>query len=529
MHWIDAVASELVKRGGKQVIASGISISGHIHIGHSNDVFIADAVRRTVEELGVEAECVWCADDYDPMRRVPWPLNEGELEERYRQYLGVPYVNIPSPDPNYRDFVDYFSRPFVDSLEHFGIKVRIHSGAAAYRDGRMAWLVRKSLEQAGTIRSILNQYRDNQLPDSWLPVDVICENCGRISTTRAVSWHGDYVIYRCESADYVAGCGHEGEVDYTSGGAKLTWRVEWPARWRLLGVTCEPFGKDHAVRGGSYDTGKLIARKVFDYEAPFPIPYEWVSMKGKRLSSSKGVVFTLKQWLEIAEPEVLRYFIFRSKPMKAKEFDPGLPLLDLIDEYDLVESAYYDKTAEAGKKEEQQKRIYEHSQVGRVSENPIRRISYRFAAVLAQVTNDEKKIIEVLTSRKMLVNPSDLETKLALRRVELAGNWVREYAPERLRFKILEQVPVEVVRRLTPKQRQVLGKLADDLSKREFIPVELHNHVYAVAEMTGQKPNEIFQAIYLVLLGRDSGPRVGNFISALDRDFVVSRFREASL
>ncbi|MEM3514882.1 MAG: lysine--tRNA ligase [Candidatus Hadarchaeum sp.] len=529
MHWIDAVAHELVKRGGKQVIASGISISGHVHIGHSNDVFIADAVRRAVEELGLEAECVWCADDYDPMRRIPWPLTEGELVEKYRQYLGMPYANIPSPDPDYRDFVDYFSRPFIESLKYFGIKVKVHSGAAAYREGRMTELIRKSLEQADTIRSILNQYRDKPLPESWLPVDAICENCGRVSTTRAISWYGDYVSYRCEGTDYVAGCGHEGEADYTSGGAKLTWRVEWPARWRLLGVTCEPFGKDHAVRGGSYDTGKLIAERVFNYEAPYPIPYEWVSMKGKKLSSSKGVVFTLKQWLEIAEPEVLRYFIFRSKPMKAKEFDPGLPLLDLIEEYDLVESAYYEKKAESGRREEQQRRIYELSQVERVSETPIRRVSYRFAAVLAQVTNDEKKIIEVLTSRRMLVNPSELEIKLALRRLELARNWVMEYAPEHLRFKLLEQVPSEIVERLTPKQRQALRQLAEDLSKREFTPVELHNHVYAVAEMTGQKPNELFQAIYQVLLGRDSGPRVGNFISALDRDFVISRFREASL
>jgi lysyl-tRNA synthetase class 1 len=526
MHWIDAVAQQLVKRGGKQVIASGISISGHIHIGHSNDVFIADAVRRAVEELGHEAESIWYADDYDPMRRVPWPLNEGELAEKYKQYLGFPYVNIPSPDPGYRSFVDYFSRPFIEALPHFGIKVKIYSGAEAYRSGRMAEAIRAALENAATIRSILNEYRDRPLPENWLPVDAVCENCGRISTTRVISWRGDYVTYRCEGTDYVAGCGHEGEADYTRGGAKLTWRVEWPARWKLLGVTCEPFGKDHAVRGGSYDTGKLIAKKVFNYEAPYPIPYEWVSMKGKRLSSSRGVVFTLKQWLEIAEPEILRYFIFRSKPMKAKEFDPGLTLLDLIEEYDLVESAYYGG-GEEGKREEQQRRIYELSQVGQVSKTPIRRIPYRFAAVLAQVTTDEKKSIEILISRKMLVNPSQLEIKLALRRLELARNWVREYAPENLRFKVLEQLPSGIS--LTPKQKQGLRQLAEDLAQREFTPVELHNHVYSVAERAGLRSDELFRAIYLVLLGRESGPRVGNFISALDRDFVIARFREASL
>ena len=48
MHWVDEVAEELLRRGGRHVIASGISISGHIHIGHSHDVFIADGVRLSL-------------------------------------------------------------------------------------------------------------------------------------------------------------------------------------------------------------------------------------------------------------------------------------------------------------------------------------------------------------------------------------------------------------------------------------------------------------------------------------------------
>jgi lysyl-tRNA synthetase class 1 len=528
MHWIEKVANALARRGGRQVIASGISISGHIHIGHSNDVFIADAVRRVLEKMGHEAESIWYADDYDPMRRVPWPLSEGEFAEKYRQYLGFPYVDIPSPHPEYKSFVDYFSRPFIESLEHFGIEVKIYSGAEVYRTGKMAGMIRMALEGAGEIRSILNKYREKPLPEGWLPFDAICESCGRISTTRAISWHGDFVRYRCEGTDYVEGCGHEGEADYTRGGGKLTWRVEWPARWKLLGVTCEPFGKDHAVLGGSYDTGKLIARKIFDCDAPYPIPYEWVSLKGTRMSSSKGTVFTLRQWLEIAEPELLRYFIFRSKPMKAKDFDPGLALLDLVDEYDLMEQVYYGKVKSGERKAEQLKSIYELSQVSAPPEKPVQRVSYRFAAVLAQVATEEKKAIEILTSRKILVNPTELDVKLALQRLRLAKNWVSEYAPSNLRFSMVEKVPEEIVRSLTGGQKNGLKQLAEDLRSRDFTPVELHNHIYSIAERVGLNATDLFKAIYLVLLGRDSGPRAGNFISVLDKDFVVSRFREAS-
>lgn len=529
MHWIDQVAQALMERGKRHVVASGISVSGHIHIGHANDVFIADAVRRSLEELGAEAEAIWYADDFDPMRRIPWPLNEGELAEKYKQYFGMPYANIPSPDQEHDGFVDYFSRPFVDTLEDFGIKVKIYSGAEVYRSGIMTNLIKTALEHSEEIREILNKFRDKPHPRGWLPFDPLCENCGRISTTKAISWHGDYVRYICEGTDYVDGCGHDGEADYTIGGGKLTWRVEWPARWRLLGVTCEPFGKDHAVVGGSYDTGKLIARNIFRQEPPHPITYEWVSLLGKRMSSSRGVVFTLKEWLEVAEPELLRYFIFRSKSTKSKGFDPETTMIDLYDEYDMVEQVYFKKAEAPGGRDEQLGRIYEISQTAAVPEQAPQRVPFRFAAVLGQVVGeDREKALELLEKRKMLVNPGPADVELAMERISRAINWVQKYAPEHYRFILSPKLSDDVKATLTQAQKKGLGRLAEDIFKKEFTPLELHNHIYEVAGEIGLKPAELFSAVYLALMGKSVGPRAGTFISALERDFVVSRFREAA-
>jgi lysyl-tRNA synthetase class 1 len=105
---------------------------------------------------------------------------------------------------------------------------------------------------------------------------------------------------------------------------------------------------------------------------------------------------------------------------------------------------------------------------------------------------------------------------------------VSKYAPERLRFKVAEELPVEAVRSLTEKQKQGLTRLANDLSSRDFTPIELHNHIYEVGKKIGLGTSELFKAIYLVLLGRDSGPRAGSFVSALDKNFVVSRFKKAA-
>lgn len=524
MHWTDRVARDLLQRDEDQIIASGISISGHIHIGHSNDVFIADAIRRALNERGVNATALWYADDFDPMRRVPWPLTDDE----YGEFLGVPYANIPFHGSEYESFVDFFRAPFLDSLEDFGVEVEVYSSAEVYRSGGLSEQIRIALENSEKIRDILNQYRSEPLPEGWLPFDPICEKCGRISTTRAYDWEGDYVYYSCEGSDYVDGCGNEGKANFVDGEGKLTWRVEWPARWDMLGVTCEPFGKDHAAAGGSYDTGKLIARKIFDIEPPEPIPYEWISLKGEPMSSSEGRVFTLNEWLQVADPELLRYFIFRSKAMKAKDFDPGLPILELYQEYRQLEDVYFGKEEGKESREEQLERIYELSQVKEVPKHYPQRIPFRLAAIMIQVARDKEHVIEILKRKGVLEDPDEWEVERAKERLDRAKNWVEKYAPEEARFEVLEAVSSQIKGQLSVKQKECLASLAEDiLEQGDLGPVEIHNLVYETARSRDLKPVKLFQAIYLVLLGKKSGPRVGNFLTALDDNFVVERFKKA--
>ncbi|MEM2480918.1 MAG: lysine--tRNA ligase [Candidatus Hadarchaeales archaeon] len=512
MHWVDQAAEELLKKGKEHVIASGTSISGHIHIGHCNDVFIADAVRRAVEGKGGKAVTIWYADDFDPLRRVPAYLPPG-----YEKFLGMPYANLPSPEPGFENFVDYFARPFLQSLDAFGIKVQVYYGSKVYKSGQLSPLIRLALERADTIRCILNRFREKPLPENWLPYDPVCSKCGRIATTEAYDWQGNWVFYRCLGCEYTKGCGNEDQADYTKGEGKLTWRVEWPARWKMLGVTCEPFGKDHAEAGGSYETGKLIIREVFGGEPPYPIPYEWVSLSGERMSSSKGVVFTLPDWLRVAEPELLRFFIFRSKPMKAKNFDPGPYLLNLYDEFDELERSYFE--GRAGERA----RIYELSLTGPPGTTPPQRLPIRFSVVLCQVAKDRKHAEEIILSRGLMRNPTPQDMEAAFRRLKLAEEWVRKYAPEELRVSLQEFPPPPGT--FGEKELRALKRLAERVERVEWSPVQVHNLVYEVAREESLEPSLLFEALYLLFLGRRSGPRVGNLLAALDRGFVLERIR----
>lgn len=520
-HWIERIAEELNERDVKEhVIASGTSISGSIHIGNSCDVFIANAVGKALRKLGASARTIWIADDHDPLRKVPYPLPES-----YERYLGIPYSKIPCPEGCCANFVEHFEKPFLETMDDFGIELEVKSGEKMYKAGVYNDYIRTSLERAPEIREIFNKFREHPLGEDWLPYNPICEKCGRVNTTYAYDYDGDIVSYRCK-------CGHDGKMDIKKGEGKLTWRVEWAARWKIFGTTCEPFGKDHAASGGSYDVSKIISKEIFNYPAPYPVPYEWITLNGEAMSKSHGVFFTPGQWLEIAAPETLNYYLFRSKPMKAKDFNPAMPFLDFIDQYDRVERIYYGKEEPASEKEGTKlKKIYEASQIEVADSMPFQP-SYRFLTVAYQTAGDDlEKIFGILKRNSQLPDEmKDLEfSNMAEKDVEKlrarlghVKNWLDTYAPKFVKFQVQKKLPrLE----LSDVQKEFLAKVADAIETHDYTPEELQDAMYVVINELGMKPQKAFQAIYKVVIGKKQGPRAASFVLSLDKDLVVKRFR----
>ena len=56
----------------------------------------------------------------------------------------------------------------------------------------------------------------------------------------------------------------------------------------------------------------------------------------------------------------------------------------------------------------------------------------------------------------------------------------------------------------------------------------IHQLIYTLKDELGLKPDLLFKAIYLPLLGKTQGPRAGWFLSTLDTAFVKQRFAEAA-
>ncbi len=496
IHWADVIAEEVLRRGKKHTVASGITPSGPIHIGNMREVVTADAVYRALADKGADVRLIYIGDTYDPLRKV-YPF----LSKDYEAHVGKPLSEIPCPCGSHRSYAEHFLLPFIEALHTLGIKPTVYRADELYRQGKYVEAIKKALLNREEIARILTEVSSRELESDWSPFNPICNECGRLSTTKVTGFDVEK-----ETVDYVCKCGSCGTVSM-KGGGKLTWRVDWPARWPIFGTTVEPFGKDHATAGGSYDTGKRISREIYDYKPPYPIVYEWIMLKGKgAMHSSTGLAISINEMLEIVPPEVLRYLIIRQKPEKHIEFDPGLALLNLIDEYDRVEG---------------DKRAYQLSQTEATTHTDI---PFRHMVTAVQIADDRGFDYLLTVLGRTGYDTSDVE---AIRqRANNARSWLSKYAPAFVKFKVQETLPPQV-KSFTKEEKLALSILADELA-RGMSGQEIHDNMYKVAAECGIDGKKVFEAVYIALLGLKSGPRAGHFLESLDRDFVVKRLKEAS-
>jgi lysyl-tRNA synthetase class 1 len=226
------------------------------------------------------------------------------------------------------------------------------------------------------------------------------------------------------------------------------------------------------------------------------------------MSSSKGNVLSIHAMLEVVPPEVLRYLILRAPPQRSIKLDPGLPLLQLIDEYDDAEAKNRDS------------RALELAAISGIK--PVG-VPYRHMVTVVQTAQgDVDTWMEILRRNGYQVD----HTEELCQRAAYAQRWLETFAPEELRFRIQTQLP-PAAGELTVEQKQALQLLGERL-QLGMTGEQIHQLIYALKDELGAKPDLLFKAIYLALLGKTQGPRAGWFLSTLDSTFVKQRFAEAA-
>ena len=581
--WADDLANSIIHRKSynyfeKKVpdlknltVKSSTSISGVPHIGNASDVFRAEAVVRALRDAGQKVRFIWVAENMDPLRKVP-----AGIPDRFEEYLGQSVSELPCPEGCCGSYSEHFVNLFMDSLrEHFGVTLEVLYMHNIYASGQLYPLIKLALDKIDRLREIINQYRETPLPANWIPWKPICENCGKIITTRMTGRDGDEVAYSCEDYQFkhrtIQGCHFEGVSDIRKGRGKLLWRVEWASQWPLWKIVFEPYGKEHGVNcphekgvpivgSGSFWVAGNVCEEIFDWPEPCPTkgpnplqPYEYVLIGKQKMSSSKGNCIATWDWTTFSSPQSLKLFFLRKPKSQAnlmdseltgrkyRLFDTELDIPRLDDELADYSKLYYTYKAEtvikklkiASDRVDLYKRLYLLCQISEHLPPEIPKVlppSTILELIPLEKIIGTSKIIQtaVEIAKKIFIvdeiNEADKQQiEIAFQRTK---KYLELYAPDKIKFEISENISTEIQQELTDDQLKALKIFCERFESQEWDETKLEQEIYSIGKENLGKGKIMFQVLYKLLLGKESGPRLAPLLLAMDKNWVLSRISE---
>ncbi|KKP68583.1 MAG: Lysine-tRNA ligase [Candidatus Roizmanbacteria bacterium GW2011_GWA2_35_19] len=515
MIWVDREAKRLKQRNlPLEWVDDMKTPSGRIHVGSLRGVIVHDLVYKALKDIGVNAKISYVFNDMDQMDGMPSYLDKNKWEK----YMGFPLYKIPSPAPGFKSFAEYYAKEFIDVFNSINCHPQIIWSSKLHQSGKMNEVIKLILDKTDIVRDIFKRVIKKEKPANWYPYNPICKKCGKIGTTNVYKWDGKYVYYRCEKkmVEWAAGCGYDGKIEPINENGKLVWRLDWPAHWKVIGITVESSGKDHMSSGGSYDMADHFCREILGTQAPDAMGgYEWFTIGGRKMSSSKGIGSSAKEVSEILPPDVFRFMQVRTPIKTHLDFDPyGDTIPNLFDDYDKLMESYFLKIennlpiGKAGEVASDFARIIELSAV---SPLPLKRIFLpRFRTIVNLIKT--KRDIESFFVNQKGSELTIVEKSLLEERIKYAKLFIEKYSVE----KTIPQA--ESTFTLSPEQKNFLKIL---LTKLKIKNVDPQVAIFESIKEAKIQPRLAFSAFYFSLTGKQYGPKAGDLINTLGITKVV--------
>ncbi|WP_265182924.1 lysine--tRNA ligase [Bacillus gaemokensis] len=336
------------------------------------------------------------------------------------------------------------------------------------------------------------------------------ENIGKDSTTiiRFDEPLGK-IHYKCE-------CGNLNELSVLqTNRMKLNWKIDWPMRWMMEDVVFEPGGRDHSAETGSYNVSKEIARKIFNYEEPHYIAYDFIGIKGdnQKMSSSAGNIITPNELLQVYLPEVILFMFSKYKPSAAFHIGLDEDVIRNYTEYERYIESYRNKVLN-------NEDLCNAIKLSRTNDGSTSLPKFSQAAgVLPLVNFDTHVLQEVLAKTDRDYNLIDI-MKIS-NRVEY---WIRNLQPQK-KIAVNQEKNWEFYETLEDVQKKWVSKVyemlrtnADHLNVMEQIYAICHNENKKIMK---ENQKLLFSIIYRLVINKSNGPRIPLLIQVIGVEAIV--------
>jgi len=472
---------------GYVLFETGYGASGLPHIGTFGEVARTTMVRNAFTKIAPEipTKLICFSDDMDGLRKVPDNIpNKQILEEN----LGRALTDIPDPfeqAPSYGSNMNGRLQKFLDS---FKFDYEFYSSTECYKNGSFNDALKTLADNYDEITDLIKATLREERRASYSPFMPICPKTHKVLEEGVKSIDNkNYTI------TFIDGEGEEQTTSLLDGNCKLQWKADFGMRWHALDVDYEMYGKDIIP---SADLARKIC-KIMGNKTPHNFHYElFLDDQGQKISKSKGNGLTIDEWLRYAPHESLAYYMY-GKPKTAKRLH-----FDIIpkstDEY----LSFINRFPALDDVKKLDNPVY-HIHGEEVPNIDMGSISFSLLLNLASACNpDNKDILWGFISKyddKLNKDNAPFLDHLA----EYAVNYYNDFIKANKNY-----------RAATDQEKEAILKLKTELENTNSTDaVELQNIVYQIGNDFEFELREWFKALYEILLGQSTGPRMGSFIA----------------
>lgn len=538
-HWSEELAKEVIKKYPKRkefVVASGISPSGSVHIGNYREFVTNYFVAKQLQRHGKAVKMIFSWDEFDRFRKVPKNFLGTPTAEKldYANFIGKPYVDVPSPYTTNESSAKYFENEFEKSIkalhpEAFANDLSVTKSqspkftiqfihqAAEYRSGRYGEQIVHAIKNRKKIYDIISSFKtqgeDGGERENYYPISIYCATCGHDNT------HILGYDEKTDEVEYECNCGHKHKTAVkTADNIKLVWKADWPMRWKEEQVCFEAAGIDHHNEGGSFDVATRIAREIWDIEPPVSVCYGFIGLRGfggvpghTEMHSSTGKNITPAQLLQIYEPEIIRW-LYAKYPV-GDQFDFGFDdtIIRYYQEFDRGLNNYL-----LGQCEEYERAFYDLALFEDIKSGG--RVNFGTLATVAPLAGFDKNL-----TRKMLEKAGVAGFGHFDERFDRVRFWLENYMPEKI-YKLLPSRNDAFADTLNGEQKGVLAALKKYL-RDSHTEKEIQEQLYSIIndpklekKQNQARQTEYFKVFYQMLFGRNDGPRLYLFLASADKE-----------
>ena len=482
---------------------TGFGPSGLPHIGTFAEVARTTWVRHAFEEItGWPTELIAFSDDVDGLRKVPLNMPQPEM---LAENLGKPLCHIPDPFGEHESYSATMNHKLREFLDSYQFDYTFQSSQDAYARGDFNAGLAILLQKVEDVKAIILPTISKEKHGHWSPFFPICEQCGRIYSTRVTGYHPDRntIDYVCDREEgEVKSCGHSASTSIFDGKVKVGWKIDWALRWYSYDIAYEMYGKD------LIESAKLSGRiqRLMGKQPPTGLFYElFLDEDGRKISKSVGKGLTIDTWIRYAPLESLLYYIFQN-PKQAKRLYWGI-VPKSVDDF-LAGLNQFESLASQKKPDATIWHLFD-----RGTGIPAYSSTINFSLInnlIAAVGADDIDLILDYLRRYDAAMDSNAAVIEDL--VQKAMNYYRDFV-----------LPTKTYRTPDDAERQMLRKLHDSLAAYDGDDEnELQSMPFNVARAFDEPPKNIFRLFYETLFGQERGPRFGTFVRLVGKEKALS-------